>query len=165
VGERLPLSAAQHGIWTGQQLDPDSPAFNTAEYVEIHGPVAMDTLVTAVHRAVSETEALGVRFAEDDDGPAQHLGHAPEWTVRVADLSGRADPLAEARAWMAEDLARPVDFAADPVFGHAVFRLAADRVVWYHRVHHIALDGYGLGLVARRVAEIYTALIDRRQPP
>ncbi len=162
--ERIALSAAQYGIWTGQQLAVDSPAFNTAEYVDIAGPVDVDLLVTSIRRAVDETEALGVRFAEDDDGPAQFLGQAPVWTVHVADLSGHDDPMAAARAWMAEDLSRPVDFATDPVFGHAVFRLAEDRTLWYHRVHHIALDGYGLGLVARRVAEHYTALVEGREP-
>jgi amino acid adenylation domain-containing protein len=164
MSDRLPLSAAQYGIWTGQQLAVDSPAFNTAEYVDIDGPVDIDLLVTAIRRAVGETEALGARFAEDDDGPMQLLRQAPEWTVHVADLSGHADPMATARAWMTDDLAHPVNFATDPVFGHAVFRLAEDRVVWYHRVHHIALDGYGLGLVARRVAEHYTALVEGQEP-
>jgi nonribosomal peptide synthetase MxcG len=164
MGERLSLSAAQHGVWTWQQLDPDSPAFNTAEYVEIRGPVRVDVLTAAIRQVVDEAEALGVRFTDDDDGPSQHLGQTSEWTPHVADLSGHADPLAVARAWMADDLARPVDLMADPVFGHALFQLAADRLVWYHRVHHIALDGYGLGLIARRVAEVYTAMIERREP-
>jgi hypothetical protein len=83
----------------------------------------------------------------------------------VADLTGRADPLAAALAWMTDDLARPVDLTAGPVFGHAVFRLAADRVLWYHRAHHIALDGYSFGLFARRVAEVYSARASAHELP
>ncbi|GGS49643.1 non-ribosomal peptide synthetase [Actinokineospora fastidiosa] len=165
MAERLPLLAAQHGIWTGQLLEPDSPAFNTAEYVEIRGPADIDALVSAIRRTVAETDALNVWFTEDEDGPAQYRDEAHGWSVHVADLSGCDDPLATARAWMAADLARPVDFTADPVFGHAVFRIGPERVLWYHRVHHIALDGYGLGLVARRVAEVYTARVEGREPP
>jgi hypothetical protein len=66
---------------------------------------------------------------------------------------------------MTGDLARVVDLSTGPVFGHAVFRLAPNRVLWYHRVHHIAIDGYGLGLFARRVAEVYTASVEGGEPP
>lgn len=33
------LTGAQTGIWFAQQLDPDNPIYNTAEYIEINGPV------------------------------------------------------------------------------------------------------------------------------
>ncbi|MEV6982707.1 amino acid adenylation domain-containing protein [Sphaerisporangium sp. NPDC051017] len=158
-----PLSAAQYGIWTGQQIDPQSPAYNTAEYVDIRGDVDMEVLAAAIRRVVDETEALNVRFGEDDGTPRQ-IADRPEWSVHVADLRGAPDPLAAAETWMAEDIARPVDLGADVLFGHAVFRLEDRRYLWYHRVHHILLDGYGLALVARRVADVYTALAGGREP-
>ena len=37
-------------------------------------------------------------------------------------------------------------------------RPRADRFFWYARYHHIVMDGYGMWLVARRVAEIYSEL-------
>ncbi|MFC0548314.1 SDR family oxidoreductase [Kutzneria chonburiensis] len=154
----LTLTAAQHGIWTGQQLDPQSPAYNTAEYIEIHGTVDVDLLVAAIERAVADAEALSARFADTDDGPRQILQPRP-WSVHVADLTEAA-----ALEWMAADVAAPVDLAADVLFAHAVFRIAEDRFLWYHRVHHILLDGYGLALVARRVAEVYTALVAGEEP-
>ncbi|EWM19075.1 non-ribosomal peptide synthetase [Kutzneria sp. 744] len=154
----LALTAAQHGIWTGQQLDPRSPAYNTAEYIEIHGPVDVDLLMAAIQRAVADAEALSARFIDTDDGPRQILEPRP-WSVHVADVTEQA-----ALDWMASDVAKLVDLADDPLFAHAVFRVAEDRFLWYHRVHHILLDGYGLALVARRVAEVYTALAEGRQP-
>ncbi len=161
VGERIPLSSAQQGIWIGQQLDPDSTVFNTAEYSDIRGPVDVDALVAAIRRVVGETEAVGVLLADD----TQLLGSVPAWSVYLADLTDEIDPLATALAWMTDDLGRVVDLTASPLFGHAVFRLAPDRVIWYHRVHHIAMDGYGLGLFARRVAEVYTASVEGREAP
>lgn len=163
--DRLPVTRAQHGIWTGQQLDPDSPAFNTAEYVEIQGPVDTAALTAALRRTVAEVPAVRMRFFEDDDGVWQQDRPGRDWAVHSADLAGRPDPLREALDWMDADLARPVDLARDPLFGHAVFRLGEDRFLWYHRIHHIALDGYGLALFARRVADIYTALVAGDEPP
>jgi nonribosomal peptide synthetase MxcG len=159
--ERTPLLVAQEGIWAGHQLDLESPAYNTAEYVEIHGPVDTAAFEKAVRHAVAEVEALNVRFTVDEQGrPWQVSVPGSDWQFHTVDLTHAADPSAAALDWMARDLARPVDLERDPVFGHALLRTARGSFLWYHRVHHIALDGFGLSLVARRVADVYTALVD-----
>jgi amino acid adenylation domain-containing protein len=163
---RLRLTAAQEGIWTGQAFDPDSPAFNTAEYVEIHGPVDISLFERAVRTAVGETDALTVRFGTDPDDRAwQDVGSCPGWTMHHLDVSAAPDPVAVALDWMRADLSVPVDLRNGPVFAQALFRAGPDLYLWYQRVHHIALDGYGLSLVARRVAEVYTALVNDIAPP
>ncbi|MFD6161231.1 amino acid adenylation domain-containing protein [Nocardia sp. NPDC060256] len=151
-----PLTSAQLGVWLGQQLDPASAVFNIAEYVDISGPVAVDVLATAIRAAVDEAAALHIRFIED--GP-QQVVQAPVWEVRVVDVSGEPDPLRAALDLMDRDVSQPVDLTGDILFAHIVFRLDARRTLWYHRVHHILLDGYGMALIARRVAELYTATV------
>ncbi|MBW1597481.1 non-ribosomal peptide synthetase [Streptomyces sp. JJ38] len=160
----LPLLAAQWGIWAAQQLDPDSAAFNTAEYLAIDGPLDPALFEAALRRTVAETDALRVRFSVTDGVPRQHVLETVEATPEYADLSGEPDPQAAAHARMAADLDRPVDLTSEPVFAHALLRTGPERHLWYHRVHHIALDGYGLSLVARRVAEVYTALARGDEP-
>ncbi|WP_277743985.1 amino acid adenylation domain-containing protein [Streptomyces sp. LX-29] len=155
---RQPLLAAMEGLWSGQQLDLDSPAYNTAEYVLIHGPVDIALFEQAIRQAVAESEALNIRFVVEDGRPSYLATPVTDWAVHHADLTDRSDAHAAAREWMAADMARPVDLERDPLFGHALFRTGAEEYLWYHRVHHIALDGFGLSLVARRVAEVYTAL-------
>ena len=77
-----------------------------------------------------------------------------------------ADPVAAALAWMRRRPRRHRRPAtSDPLFRHALFRAGAEHFLWYQRVHHIALDGFGLSLVARRVAEVYTALVAGAEPP
>ncbi|RPF36907.1 non-ribosomal peptide synthetase [Streptomyces sp. TLI_185] len=159
--ERHALLAAQEGIWTGHALDPDSPAYNTAEYVHIHGAVDATVFEKALRHTVSEVEALNVRFVTDETGrPWEVSTPGIEWAPHIADLTTAADPHGAALDRMAQDLNRPVDLERDPVFGHALLRIAPDEFLWYHRVHHIALDGFGLSLVARRVAQVYTALVE-----
>ncbi|MFF3851261.1 amino acid adenylation domain-containing protein [Streptomyces sp. NPDC002328] len=166
VGERHPLLAAQEGVWTGQQLDADSPAYNTAEYIRVDGPVDAAVFDTALHHVVAETEALNVTFVTDDTGrPLQVDTPAGDWRTHIADLTAEPDPQAAALAWMDEDMVRPVDLTRGPVFGHALLRTGREQYLWYHRVHHIALDGFGLSLVARRVAEVYTALMSGAPVP
>ncbi|MEV8598289.1 amino acid adenylation domain-containing protein [Streptomyces griseoviridis] len=158
--EHRPLLAAQEGIWAGQQLDADSPAYNTAEYLRITGPVDPAVFDRALHHVVAETEALNVTFDTDDTGrPRQTATPAGDWRTHIADLTDYPDPHAAALAWMDQDMARPVDLTRGPVFGHALLRTAPQEFLWYHRVHHIALDGFGLSLVARRVAKVYSAFV------
>jgi hypothetical protein len=36
---RLPLSAAQLGVWFAHKIDPANPIYNITQSIEIHGPV------------------------------------------------------------------------------------------------------------------------------
>ncbi|MET9296163.1 amino acid adenylation domain-containing protein [Streptomyces sp. NPDC003077] len=160
TAEGLPLTAAQSGLWYAQALDPASPAQNTAEYLEIHGPVDPAVFADALHQVVAEADALRVRIVETDGGPRQlPLTTCPApLPLHLADLRREADPDAAARAWMRADLAEPFDLAAGPLFAHALFRVGDARWLWYQRVHHVVMDGFGYSLLARRTAEVYSAL-------
>ncbi|NEE06943.1 AMP-binding protein, partial [Streptomyces sp. SID7499] len=161
---RLPLSAAQTGVWVGQQLAPDSPLYNCGTYLEISGRIDAALLTEAVRRTVAETEALRVRFTEDADGVWQIVEPPGDVPVPVLDVSGAPDPQATARAWMADDLATPTDPRTGPLYTHALLRTARERSLLYFRHHHIALDGYAQSVYCARLAQIYTALAAGQEP-
>ena len=160
---RLPLSAAQSGLWFAQQLDPDNPIYNTARYVEIDGTLDPAVLVRAIERVVAEAETLRMRVVGDGDRVEQVIdptGAAPA----VVDLTADGDPDGAARAWMDAERAVPIDPAVGPLVAQAVLTLGRDRHLWYIRAHHVALDAYGYSLVEQRVAEVYSALAGGREP-
>ncbi|MET9297398.1 amino acid adenylation domain-containing protein [Streptomyces sp. NPDC003077] len=163
---RLPLTAAQTGMWFSQQLHAENPIYRAAEYVDIHGRVDPALLEAALRRAVAETETLRVRFETDDEGRAwQVVETPPDWPLPVTDLRGAANPWEEARTWMREELRRPLDAGRPPLFTFRMLRLADDRVVLYLSFHHIVLDGYGFSLFIQRVTELYGALEAGRPCP
>ncbi|WP_276540091.1 non-ribosomal peptide synthetase [Streptomyces hygroscopicus] len=159
------MTDGQRGIWYAVQGDPANPLFGLAERVDIQGPVDAGLFEAALRRVVDETEALRVSFGADADGPYQVVAPGLDWPFHLVDVSGRDDPEAAVREWTAADQRRPVDLAAGPLFTFALFRLAADRYVWYQRHHHIALDGLSVGMVARRVAAVYSAAAAGRPCP
>ncbi len=164
----FPLTSAQSGMWYAQALDPGSPALNTAEYLELGGPLRPDLFAQALHRTAREAEALCVRIAETPDGPRQFTLEpgvpGSGFPLHTADLREEPDPPASARAWMDEDLTRPFDLAAGPLFRHALLRTGDESWLWYQCVHHIVMDGFGYSLLARRTAETYSALVENVQP-
>lgn len=154
----LPLTAAQSGMWYAQALDPLSPAQNTAECLEIDGKVDPELFAAALRQVVAEADSLRVRVEDTPDGPRQHIATTVELPLTVRDLRGAKDAEDQAEAWMRADLTEPFDLAAGPLFRHALFRVGERRWLWYQRIHHLVMDGFGYSLLVRRTAEVYSAL-------
>ncbi|MEU1125063.1 amino acid adenylation domain-containing protein [Streptomyces sp. NPDC005899] len=160
----LPLTAAQSGMWYAQSLDPLSPAQNTAECLEIDGPLDAGLFAEALRRVADEADALRVRVEDSPAGPLQHLAPLDELPLTVHDLRGVPDAERQAERWMRADLAEPCDLAAGPPFRHALFRVAEERWLWYQRIHHLVMDGFGYSLLVRRTADVYTCLVRGEDP-
>ncbi|MFI6938385.1 amino acid adenylation domain-containing protein [Streptomyces sp. NPDC050418] len=161
---RLPLLAAQSGIWHAQRLDPANPVLNTGDRIEITGPLDTELFERALRQGVAEADTLNLAFAEEADGPVQRIVRARDWTLERLDLRGESDPRATAEAWMRADLERPVDPVSGPLMTQALVRIDDDTHWWYQRVHHIAVDAYALTLHCARVAALYTALVKGETP-
>lgn len=154
----LPLTAAQSGMWFAQSLDPLSPAQNTAECLEIDGPLDPEVFAAALRHVTTEADALRVSVEDSPDGPLQRVRPSVPLPLTTHDLRDAPDAGREAGEWMRADLAEPFDLAAGPLFRHALFRVGEERWLWYQRIHHLVMDGFGYSLLVRRTAEVYTAL-------
>ncbi|SCD80920.1 Condensation domain-containing protein [Streptomyces sp. SolWspMP-sol7th] len=160
---RLPLTAAQTGMYYAQALDPGSPAQNTAECLAIDGPLDPHLFHAALRRVTAETDSLRLRFTETPEGPRQHLAAEVEPPLLVRDFRDNGGEDA-ARARLRADLAEPFDLATGPLFRHALLRVGEERWLWYQCVHHLVMDGYGYSLLVRRTAEVYSALAAGEEP-
>ncbi|MFQ6148539.1 amino acid adenylation domain-containing protein, partial [Streptomyces seoulensis] len=163
-GEYQELMAGQLAVWYAQQLDPENPVYNIAEYVEIRGDLDAGLLVRALRHTVHEAETARLRFRVEDDVPRQYLGDADEHPVELVDLTAEPDPHAAAETWMRARLRRPVDLTGGPLTGYAVIKAGPDRHYWLHCAHHLVMDGHSGRLFADRLARVYTALAEGRDP-
>jgi len=160
----FPLTEAQSGLWYTQRIDPANPILNTGQYLEIRGALDIDAFREAVNRMVAQTDALALRFHDTADGPRQQVDEAARPWLEVVDLSGAADPQAQALAAIDKDTATPLDLARDPIAVFRLYILGPERCFWYERIHHLAIDGYGMVLVTNRVAELYSARVEGGSP-
>ncbi|MFC9552486.1 amino acid adenylation domain-containing protein [Rhodococcus sp. NPDC056960] len=158
----LALTAAQHAIWFAQQLTPRIP-YVIAQYVDLRGPVRLDLLTESCARAVRE---LGPFTLTDVDGrPHQAVDAGAPQRVPVVDLRGERDPVDAAERWMRQDSNSPMDIYGPSLVLSTIVRVSDDRMFWYTRAHHIAMDGYAAMMLMRRTAELYVAGIDDEAPP
>ncbi|MBS7539011.1 amino acid adenylation domain-containing protein [Ancylobacter lacus] len=155
----LPLAEAQEGLWFAQRRAPHDPLFNTGQYVELRGPLDRAAFAAAVNQALAEAEALALRFVDTSEGPRQAVDPARRPALVEVDLAAATDPFAAATARIATEMARPVDPLREALAATTLYRLGEGRHVWHLRIHHLAIDGYGILLLTRRVAELYNAAV------
>jgi enterobactin synthetase component F len=152
----FPLTVAQRGLWMTQKITPGA-ILNIAEAVEICGTVRPEIFRRALHQVVAEAEQLRVCVVEQNGKPLQVLRTVYPGDFPYVDMSREADPRAAIQTWMMNEVTQPVDLREDPLWVSALLKASEDCYFWYQRAHHIVYDGYGGGLVARRLAELYTA--------
>lgn len=160
-----PLSAAQKGIWLGQQLHPNNPLYNTAECVEIRGALDVSLFERSLCQMVTEAATLNLRFDTEGEKPIQSLEAGRPWQLQHLDLRSAPHPRQAAQTWMQQDLQQTIDLSTDRLFAQALIRIAPEHYCWYQRIHHIAVDGYGTSVLLQRVAAIYTALYQGKAMP
>ncbi|CAA0119416.1 non-ribosomal peptide synthetase [Zhongshania aliphaticivorans] len=158
----LPLAQAQRGLWFGEKIGPKDAIYNIAEYCEILGDIKTDIFIAAIKQITQEAETTRLEIHDTDDGPRQIILDRYKGEFPVIDLSEADDPRAEAEEWMMAELRRPVDLACDPLWRCALFKISDKCYFWYQRSHHLVLDGFGAGIISRRCADIYNALLEHR---
>ncbi|WP_409234646.1 amino acid adenylation domain-containing protein, partial [Streptomyces sp. PA5.6] len=157
----LPLLDAQEGIWLAQRVSGSRRLYSVGQYVDIEGPVHPHLFERALRQLTDETETLHARFEDDGAGGARMTFPPPQLRALLDfhDLTEEEDPRKAAEAWMRAELDQEIPTHADRLFSYALFRLAPDHHIWYQRYDHLLMDAHGCSLLARRAADLYTALL------
>ena len=151
----IPLTEAQEGYWHMQVSDPGNPILNTGLYLELLGGLNGRAMMQAIRRTIADTPTLSLRFMDPGDGPRQMPG--PPVMLGFADLSVQPDAEGQALALMQSDSRRPLRLAEEPAAALTFFVIAPQRHFLYLRIHHLAIDCYGLLLIANHIAAHYAA--------
>lgn len=76
--QRLPLVAAQPGIWMAEKLSDLPSAWSVAHYVELNGELDAPLLAKAVAVGMQQADTLRMRFTEENGEVWQWID--PEYT-------------------------------------------------------------------------------------
>jgi amino acid adenylation domain-containing protein len=166
--EPCPLSFAQQRLWFLNQLDPDSPIHNIARALRIRGPLDLAALQRALDALVARHEALRTTFAFHDGSPVQVV--APPRPLDIARVNLRPLPDAAAREselprLLQAEATRPFDLTRDLMLRALVAQLGPEDFAFLLVTHHIASDGWSLGLLYQELAALYSAFAQDRPAP
>ena len=80
------------------------------------------------------------------------------------DFRERENPRQAASEWMDNDYATTLDLTRDRLVEMTILQTGDRDYLWYTRIHHVALDGYSGMTIVNRIAAIYTAAVEGREP-
>ena len=156
---RLPLVAAQPGIWMAERLSTLPGAWSVAHYVELRGALDPALLGKAIVAGLQQADTLSLRFEEEEGEVWQWL--AADRTFgepSIIDLRTAPDPHRAATERMQADLAQDLRVdGGNPLVCHQLLRVGDDRWYWYQRYHHLLVDGFSFPAITRQIAAIYRA--------
>ncbi|EGT0634031.1 enterobactin non-ribosomal peptide synthetase EntF [Citrobacter freundii] len=165
--QRLPLVAAQPGIWMAEKLSTLPSAWSVAHYVELTGELDALLLAKAVVAGLEQADTLRMQFSEDNGEVWQWVDPALTFAQpEIIDLREKSNPHEAARALMQADLQQ--DIRADgnkPLVFHQLLQVGDKRWYWYQRYHHLLVDGFSFPAITRQIAAIYRAWLDGESTP
>ncbi len=159
--ETYPLSFAQQRLWFLNNFEPESPEYNIPQAFRIEGELDPEVMQKALRELVRRHETLRTTFRSLEGTPAQVIAQVVDMEVPYVDarprVSDPADAWGEALRLAAADAREPFDLTLGPLMRAKLFRAGEREYLLYYNVHHIAYDGWSMGIFARELAAIYDA--------
>ncbi|WP_304452764.1 non-ribosomal peptide synthetase [Nocardiopsis sp. YSL2] len=159
------LSFGQERMWFLHVMDPDSSAYNITNVVRLVGRIDTDALVGACGDLVERHPELGVSYHAAEDGSPRRRRPSGPVPAPVTVLSRGPDDASLVR----EFLHRPFDLADPPLIRFLLITGGPSSEEGEHTlamaVHHIAADGWSLGIVNRDLRDLYLARVGHGAAP
>ncbi|HJU40698.1 MAG TPA: amino acid adenylation domain-containing protein, partial [Tahibacter sp.] len=152
----LALSYAQQRLWFIDQLDGGSRQYNMPTALRLRGVLDVDALQSALDALVARHEVLRTVYAQVDGEAVQVIRPAVSVSIAVLDLTNA--PAASIDEAIALEATRPFDLSNDLMLRATHVILGDEEHVLLFTMHHIASDGWSVGLAIAEFAEAYAAL-------
>jgi amino acid adenylation domain-containing protein len=162
-----PLSFAQERMWFLCRLLPESPLYNVPCILRLAGQLAVGLLARSLGELAARHESLRTVFEGGGGEVLQRVLPPAPVALPVIDLAGLPPAVREAAA---ERLVRTAsrrlfDLEAGPPWRAALLALARDEFLLVLTLHHIAADGWSLGILVDELAAFYRAGKEGRRAP
>ncbi|MCA9872613.1 MAG: HAD-IIIC family phosphatase [Anaerolineales bacterium] len=167
-GPGAPLSYPQEQIWLAHQLEPESPQYNMpVTSLRLHGPIDATVLQQSVTDIVRRHTVLRTRFVLEGEEPRQVVDAASPVPLPVIDLSYLPPAARETEAMQQAqaEAKRPFDLEQGPLLRATLLRLSPDEHILLLIVHHIASDGWSVGVMMNELTALYQAFVAQRPSP
>ena len=158
-GDPTPLSFSQRRLWFLDQMEPGNPAYNVFRAVILRGALKVEALELSLSEIIRRHEILRTTFPVKDGEPAQRIAAPTPVVLTVRDMSGtpagKRRPEAEKIA--AEQADAAFDLSSDRLLKGLLLRYAQDEHTLVLVTHHIAVDGWSVGILFHELVALYDA--------
>ncbi|HEX6900060.1 MAG TPA: condensation domain-containing protein, partial [Thermoanaerobaculia bacterium] len=156
----LPMSFAQERLWFLDRLEPGSPLYNIPAAMRLSGRLDVTALTSALGEIVRRHEALRTVFTEAAGRAVQRIAPWEPFELPVVETSP-----GEVETLVREEARRPFDLASGRLVRARLLRLPEDEHVLAVTFHHIASDGWSIGVFLRELSALYNAFAAGQASP
>ncbi len=151
-----PLSFSQQRLWFLNQLEPNIP-FNISIAVRLHGNLNVEALSQTLNAIIDRHEALRTAFASVDGNLFQVITEGQSVELTEIDLSQLFDHdrEVEVQRILSTEPQQPFNLAADLMLRATLLRLNEAEHILLLVMHHIAADGWSVGILFRELGSFY----------
>ncbi|WP_143305922.1 non-ribosomal peptide synthetase [Chitinophaga vietnamensis] len=148
--DKAPLSFAQERLWFIDQLEGSVP-YHMPVLLRLKGALDTSALAHALHALVERHEVLRTVLKEEGGKAYQQIISADGWQLDTStDIN--IDPY----------IHQPFDLSKDFMLRARLIALQEDEHQLLIVMHHIATDGWSMGIIIRELTELYTAYTEQR---
>ena len=167
------LSFAQQRLWFLDQFG-SGIAYNMPIALNLSGPLNVSALQQSLQEIVQRHGSLRTTFTVNDGTPYQVIHSHVTIDLPLVDLRayGPEEQAAEAQRLTAAEATRPFDLSRDPMLRARLLRLSSpttDTIDTSHilllTLHHIAADGWSMGVLVGELAALYEAFSQGQPSP
>ncbi|MEM9004406.1 MAG: amino acid adenylation domain-containing protein [Cyanobacteria bacterium P01_F01_bin.86] len=155
----LALSFAQERLWFLDRLAENSTAYNMPGVFRIVGDLNIEALQQTLQAVVSRHEVLCTRFETKNGTPAQIIEPDTKIEIKLINLqdldASKRDQFVLESAQ--NEATTPFDLAQAPLMRCRLLKLTTHDYVLLLTMHHIASDGWSMGLLIKEVSSLYQA--------
>ena len=151
----IPLSWAQERLWFMNQLEGESSAYTIDFTMRLVGNLNVKALEQAFRAIAQRHEPLRTQFKIKDNKPVQAIAPSMTITLPVVDLQNLQDPTKQVEELATAEACKPFDLANGSVLRVKLWQVAPDEYVLLLAIHHIAADGWSMGILIDELSAYY----------
>ncbi|MCX7594794.1 MAG: amino acid adenylation domain-containing protein, partial [Fischerella sp.] len=160
----LILSFAQQRLWFLTQLQPDSPFNNLCSAFRLQGQLNQPALQQSLNEIVRRHEVLRTNFQTIAGRPIQIISSETTFLLPLIDLSDLPADLQAAKVeqLLKTEAQQPFNLQTDLMMRAKLLRLSQQEHVVLLTLHHIASDGWSIGVFVRELSILYQAFCEQK---
>ncbi|HMW01681.1 MAG TPA: amino acid adenylation domain-containing protein, partial [Acidobacteriota bacterium] len=162
--QEFPLSFAQERLWFLHQLEPGTSAYNILFALRLTGALDQSALERAFVELIHRHEVLRTGYLISDGQPIQYIqdNNLPFhiWNQDLStELMALDEPARKRRIGqiLVTEAQKPFDLTHPPMLRVGVLKLAENDHILVLTLHHIAADGWSMGILVRELGMLYRA--------
>jgi len=154
-----PASPAQEEVWLSCALEHEAPLFAVTIRLRLRGRLNIHLLEQAVSRIVARHETLRTTYQPGTEGLLQQVDEPALVCIALCDLEGldtASRDTIETSVYR-QEAAVPFDLGRGPMLRVRLIKRAGGEFTVLFTVHHIALDGWSMGVFTKDLQKIHAA--------